>query len=372
MTNHTPNTVGIDISKAHLDAHQLPSGRSARFANDATGFEALTVWIGSGVERLVYESTGPWHRAFEEALAGTLPLSRVNAKRARRFAQALGQEAKTDAVDARVLARMGAAFDLRQVDLASPTQRDLDELQTARDALVKDRTAALNRKKHARHKLLKRQLRNRLAQIDRQIKALDAEVAKLIAGDKVLTRKAEVLTSVPGIGSVTAGGLLSKMPELGTIDGKAAASLAGLAPMTRESGTWKGRSFIRGGRARPRRLLYMASVSAIRHNPDFVRKYRELRERGKPPKVALTAIMRKMLVLANTLLGHDRLWSPEPVGSQGRVPALRSAGETPADAGQLPWIPTPAPRHVAKTPTQEASEGTPKHNICNMDTCLLR
>ena len=127
MTNHTPNTVGIDISKAHLDAHQLPSGRSARFANDATGFEALTVWIGSGVERLVYESTGPWHRAFEEALAGTLPLSRVNAKRARRFAQALGQEAKTDAVDARVLARMGAAFDLRQVDLASPTQRDLDE-----------------------------------------------------------------------------------------------------------------------------------------------------------------------------------------------------------------------------------------------------
>ena len=240
MTNHTPNTVGIDISKAHLDAHQLPSGRSARFANDATGFETLTVWIGSGVERLVYESTGPWHRAFEEALAGTLPLSRVNAKRARRFAQALGQEAKTDAVDARVLARMGAAFDLRRVDLASPTQRDLDELQTARDALVKDRTAASNRKKHARHKLLKRQLRNRLAQIDRQIKALDAEVAKLIAGDKVLTRKAEVLTSVPGIGSVTAAGLLSKMPELGTIDGKAAASLAGLAPMTRESGTWKG------------------------------------------------------------------------------------------------------------------------------------
>ena len=321
MTNHTPNTVGIDISKAHLDAHQLPSGRSARFANDATGFETLTVWIGSGVERLVYESTGPWHRAFEEALAGTLPLSRVNAKRARRFAQALGQEAKTDAVDARVLAMMGAAFDLRRVDLASPTQRDLDELQTARDALVKDRTAALNRKKHARHKLLKRQLRNRLAQIDRQIKALDAEVAKLIAGDKVLTRKTEVLTSVPGIGSVTAAGLLSKMPELGMIDGKAAASLAGLAPMTRESGTWKGRSFIRGGRARPRRMLYMASVSAIRHNPDFVRKYRELRERGKPPKVALTAIMRKMLVLANALLRHDRLWSPEAVGSQGRVPA---------------------------------------------------
>ena len=159
MTNHTPNTVGVDISKAHLDAHQLPSGRTAQFTNDAAGFEALAAWIGPEADCLAYESTGPWHRAFEEALAETLPLSRVNAKRARRFAQALGEHAKTDAVDARVLAMMGAAFDLRRVNLASPTRRDLDELQTARDALVKDRTAALNRKKHARHKLLKRQLR---------------------------------------------------------------------------------------------------------------------------------------------------------------------------------------------------------------------
>ena len=321
MTNHTPNTVGVDISKAHLDAHQLPSGRTARFTNDDAGFEALAAWAGPAVDGLVYESTGPWHRALEEALAETLPLSCVNAQRARRFAQALGEHAKTDAADARVLAMMGAALDLRRVNPASPRQRDLDELHTARDALVKDRTAALNRKKHARHPLPKRQLGNRLAQIDRQIKALDAEVARLIAGEEELARKADVLTSVPGIGPVTAAGLLSQMPELGTIHAKAAASLAGLAPMTRESGTWKGRSFIRGGRARPRRLLYMASVSAIRHNPDFVRKYRELRQRGKPPKVALTAIMRKMLVLANTLLAQDRLWSPEPVGSPSRLPA---------------------------------------------------
>ena len=116
---------------------------------------------------------------------------RGTAKRAQRFAQALGQEAKTDAVDVRVLATMGAAFDLRTVDLASPTQRDLDELQTARDALVKDRTAALNRGKHVRHPLLRRQNSNRLAQIDRQIKALDAEAATLIAGDKELSPKAD-------------------------------------------------------------------------------------------------------------------------------------------------------------------------------------
>ena len=317
MNDHTPNTIGVDISKAHLDAHRLATGEARRFANDAAGIKALAAWAGPDAERVVYESTGPRHRALEEALAATLPLSRVNATRARRFAQAMGQAAKTDAVDAGMLARMGAALDLRRVEARSPTERDLDELQTARDALVRDRTAALNRQKHVRHPLLGRQLRNRLAQIDRQIKALDAEVEKLIAGDEALTRRAEVLASVPGIGSVTAAGLLAEMPELGTIDGKAAASLAGLAPMTRESGAWKGRSFIRGGRARPRRLLHMASVSAIRHNPDLGRKYRELRERGKPPKVALTAIMRKLVVLANALLRRDRLWTPSPAAASG-------------------------------------------------------
>ena len=313
MSDHIAITVGIDISKARLDAHQLPSGRSARFANDAHGFKALAAWIGPRVDCVVYESTGPWHRAFEESLAAKLPLSRVHAMRARRFAQALGQEAKTDAVDAWVLARMGAALELRRVDAPSRTRQDLDELGTVRDALVKDRTAALNRQKQLRHKLTRRQNRNRLAQIDRRITALDAEIARLFAAAEALSRKAEVLTSVPGIGQVTAAGLLSEMPEPGRIDGKAAASLAGLAPVTRESGTWKGRSFIRGGRARPRRMLYMAAVSAIRHNPDLARKYRELRERGKPPKLALTAIMRKMLVLSNTLLKQDRLWSPHPV-----------------------------------------------------------
>ena len=182
---------------------------------------------------------------------------------------------------------------------------------------MKDRTAALNRQKHARHRLLRRQIKNRLDQIGRQVKALDAEVAKLIAADEEMSRKARVLASIPGIAQVTAAGLLSEMPELGRIDAKAAASLAGLAPVTRESGEWKGRSFIRDGRARARRMLYMAAVSAVRHNPDLARKYAELRERGKPSKVALTAIMRKMVVLANALLKQDRLWTPSPATATG-------------------------------------------------------
>ena len=154
MNDHTPNTIGVDISKAHLDAHRLATGEARRFANDAAGIKALAAWAGPDAERVVHESTGPWHRALEEALAATLPLSRVNATRARRFAQAMGQAAKTDAVDAGMLARMGAALDLRRVEARSPTERDLDEPRTARDALVRDRTAALNRQKHVRHPLL--------------------------------------------------------------------------------------------------------------------------------------------------------------------------------------------------------------------------
>ena len=134
MNDHTPTTVGVDISKAHLDAHELPSGRAARFDNNAAGIRELFKWISPDVVCVVYESTGPCHRALEETLAGQLPLARVNAMRARRFAQAIGQEAKTDAVDAKVLAKMGASVNLRRVHPREPAQRDLAELRTARDA----------------------------------------------------------------------------------------------------------------------------------------------------------------------------------------------------------------------------------------------
>ena len=312
MNENTRKAVGVDVSKAHLDAHRLPDGEAKRFANDARGFEELAAWVGEDAACVVYESTGPWHRALEEALAHRLPLARVNAKRARRFAEAAGQEAKTDAADAQALALMGMALRLRRVEPAPPERRDLDELHTARDALVRDRVAVLNRLGQARHPLVKRQLERRRTQIDRQIKALEAEAARVVAASPALARQVEVLRSLPGVAFATAAGLLAEMPELGRLDAKAVASLAGVAPMARESGQWKGRSFIRGGRAKVRRMLYMASLSAIRHNPDFRRKHGELVARGKTGKVALVAIMRKLLVLANALLAQDRLWTPEP------------------------------------------------------------
>ena len=309
MKENTPNAIGVDISKARLDAHRLRDGEAARFGNDAAGFEKLARWIGSA-DCVVYEATGRYHRDFEEALVEAgLPLARANPLRARRFAQSMGN-AKTDAVDAAVLARMGAALDLPPTAPPSRALRDLGDLAAAREALVADRVAALNRQHNQRVALLRQQCRRRLAQIDRQLKAVDARIAQTLAADARLARRAETLASIPGVGQATAAGLLAAMPELGGLDAKAAASLAGLAPMARESGQWQGKRFIQGGRARVRRLLYMAAVTAIRCNPDLRRKYQALVDRGKPPKVALVAVMRKLLLLANALLRQDRLWTP--------------------------------------------------------------
>ena len=307
-----PNsTVGVDISKTHLDVYVVPAGQAARFSNDAAGFKALIAWVEWPVRSVTYEPTGRWHRAFEEArLKAGLPLVRVNPLHARRFAQAIGQRAKTDAVDARVLAQMGAS---------SSAQRALKALQVTRAALVKDRTAALNRQKQVRHRLLKQQHKHRLAPLDRHLAAIDTEIGKRLAEDEGLARRTEILTSIPGVSRVTAAGLLTKIPELGRLDAKAVASLAGLAPVTRQSGAWQGRSFIQGGLVRARRLLYMLALAATRSNQDLRAKYRQLVAEGKPRKVAVVVVMRKLLVLANARLDQDRCWLPERPG-RGNAP----------------------------------------------------
>ena len=238
---------------------------------------------------------------------------RLTPSRLRSFARSLGRRAKTDAVDARMLAVMAAALeDLRPTEARSEEQRDLTELQQIRDALRKDRVATLNRGKHLRTPVGKRVTKQRLNQIERQLKVIDAEIRRRLEEEKTLERRAEILTSIPGISDITAAGLIVLMPELGTLTGARAASLAGLAPITRESGHWKGRSFIQGGRHRVRRLLFMPALVAVQHNPDLKRKYEALVANGKPPKVALTAVMRKLLVLANTLVQQDRTWTAHP------------------------------------------------------------
>jgi len=303
------HTIGIDISKSHLDAFRLEDRATARFDNSQHGLKALTKWLGTTpVARVVFEPTGPYHRAFEKALSGKVPLVKVNPLQARRFAQACGTRAKTDAVDARILARMGAALSLQPDAPISEKLCDLRDLQVARTALIKERTRLKNRSQAHVNTLLKRHTKARLTLVERQIAELDAEIAEHIAADQPTARKREILCSVPGLGSVAAALILTFLPEIGTLERKQAGSLAGLVPHSRESGQWKGKAFISGGRKPLRDALYMPALVAMRFNPDLKAKYTALRNAGKPAKVAIVAIMRKLLETANALVKADRLW----------------------------------------------------------------
>jgi len=306
------STIGIDLSKDMLDVYRLSDGAARRFTNDKAGYKALIKWIGGQATRVVFEPTGPYHRAFEQALAKAgLPLVKVNPRQARRFAEATGKLAKTDRLDAALLARMGALLELDVRPIHSNILAELKELRIAREALIKDRTAAKNRAKIRTLPLLKQQNAQRLDEIKLQIAAIDAAILTLIKTDAQSAERFRILTSIPGLSRITACALLIEMPELGTLDARQAASLAGLAPVTRQSGRWTGRAFIRGGRASVRRALYMPALVAARFNPDLKTNYAKLIAAGKPAKLALTALMRKLLVLANALIKSQRTWTPK-------------------------------------------------------------
>ncbi len=304
-------TIGVDISKANLDVHRLPDGEYRQFANHAAGFKALLKWLkGEKIERVVYEATGPYHRAFERTLARAgLVLCRVNPLQARRFAQANGKRAKTDKIDAAMLAFMGIALAPEAVKLPGETLETMREFVVAREALLKDRTAANNRLKQRELPLLHKQAKQRLRHVEGQLKAIEGELQALVNGAPEIRERFDILCSIPAISAVTAWILLVEMPELGTLDQRQVASLAGLAPVTRQSGDWHGRSFIQGGRGRLRQGLYFPAVVAIRYNPDMKIFYERLKAAGKPSKVALTAVMRKLLVTANALLRDGRKWT---------------------------------------------------------------
>jgi transposase len=306
-------TIGIDISKDCLDVHLHPRATVKQFANDCKGIAKLIAWISPlQPSRIVFEATGAYHRALEMALGkAALPGVKLNPLQARRFAEASGKRAKTDRVDAAMLARFG---DVMQPDVRparDPTIDTLGELLAARRALVKDRTAALNRGKTLTLALLKRQSQQHLKQIQAQIEAIDRARATILAANARLKARSDILVSIPAFGAATAFALLIDMPELGSMDGKQTGSLAGLAPVTRQSGHWCGKSYIQGGRATLRQALYMPALVAIRFNPPLKAKYLALRAAGKPAKVAIVVIMRKLLVLANALLRDNRVWTLE-------------------------------------------------------------
>lgn len=313
-TKMTKIVIGVDISKDALDANCVNNTTYTQFTNGPAGWRAFITWARNQMADLVcYEPTGPYHRGFERAmLEAKVPISKVNPLYARRFAEATGRLAKTDQIDASVLARMGTALEPRLVEASNVAVEELKEFNLARRGLAKNLRAENNRLKVLTIPSLKMLCRRRIRQIEAQMKVIQGEISKLIRQDSQLSRRFKIIASIPGISLVSGSAILAEMPELGTLEGKAVASLAGLAPMNRESGLWKGRSSIRGGRSELRRSLYMPALVAIRRDPAFKKRYAALREKGKPGKVAVVAIMRKMLITANALIRDDREWKAAP------------------------------------------------------------
>lgn len=304
-------TIGVDISKDNLDVFRLPDKSFMQFSNNSSGFMAMIDWLGGvSVSRIVYEATGAYHRSFERALAkADFALCKINPRQARRFAEATGKLAKTDKVDAMMLARFGETLEPKT---RLPVNQVIDEMKDfilARRALIKARTSAKNQDGQLRSPLLKEQNAQRLAQINAQLKEIDAHLMALARADQTLKEQLDILLSIKGIAEITAISLLTDMPELGQIDNKQVAALAGLAPITRQSGRWKGRAHIGGGRSQVRHDLYMPALVAARFNPDLKAKYQALIKAGKPAKVALTAVMRKLIIIANACIRDKRKWT---------------------------------------------------------------
>lgn len=301
--------VGIDVSKAWLDACLWPQGEARTFTNDRAGLRDLVRWAERlGPEAVAFEASGGYERALIAALGEAgLPARRVNPARVRHFARAAGVLAKNDRIDAAMIARFCATLPQNPIR-HDPAAAALAELVTARRQLGDELTRCTNQAEHARHKVLKRLAARRAARLRADILALDEAIAQAVASDQSMARKKDLLCSVPGVGPVLAHSLMALMPELGRLSGRQAAALLGVAPFDRESGASKGQRHILGGRKPLRDVAYMAALVAGRHNPTLAAFKQRLKTAGKPPKVILVAIMRKLIVALNAILRDGKSW----------------------------------------------------------------
>ena len=306
--------VGVDVSKAALDAFADSPGRGAgrSSANTPEGFAALAEWLRPlGVTLVVIEATGGYERAAAVALMdGGFEVAVVNPRNVRDFARSAGRLAKTDALDARVLAEFGRRIGPRPTPRPSEAQLRLEALVARRRQVVRMRAMELNRLQQTTEKFSLRLIKGHVAQLDGQVGKLEKEIASLIERDDDWRGKAELPAGVPGVGPATAAALLAEMPELGApgAGARRLCALAGLAPYPDDSGTVKGARRVRGGRAAARAALYMAALSARRCNP-AVRAFAErLKAAGKPFKVLMTACMRKLLVILDAVVRSGKPW----------------------------------------------------------------
>jgi transposase len=305
--------VGIDVSKSWVDVYVRPDGTAFRCTTDGEGLAELVRRVRSLAPRLVVmEASGGYESLVAVSLAEAgLPVAIVNPRQVRKFAEALGQLAKTDGIDARVIAHFAEAIRPPSRAMPDPMMGQLQELLARRRQLVVMINAEKQRLARAGGKLTQRSHKAMLRSLEGEQARIERAIDKLIKGSPLWCTKLDLLTSVPGVGDIVARTLIAELPELGTLDRHQIAALAGLAPFSRDSGRRKGRRFVRAGRVQVRAPLYMACLVAIQHNPSLKTFYRRLRDAGKPARVALVAVMRKLLTMLNAMLRDNKPWDFE-------------------------------------------------------------
>lgn len=313
MMHEIENWVGVDVAKAHLDVHESRGARDHRFANDASGIDALVHTLQQTPPRLiVLEATGGLERALvAQLLAAALPVAVVNPRQVRDFAKARGQWAKTDRLDARVLAHFAAAIQPVQRPLPdADTQAFADQLARRRQ-LVEMLAMEKTRLKQAPSKAVRQDIKKHVDWLQDRLRASDDGLRRTVETSPAWQATRDLLREVQGLGPVTLLTLLACLPELGRLDRKRIAALVGVAPLNRDSGTLHGRRTVWGGRAPVRHVLYMATLTAIRRNPVVRTFYTRLRANGKAAKVAIVACMRKLLTILNAMVRDGTRWNPE-------------------------------------------------------------
>lgn len=302
--------VGIDICKDRLDVHLHPAGESFAVARNAEGLDALIARLAPlGVQAVAMEATGGFETVVAASLSGAgLPVIVVNPAQVRAFAQALGKRAKTDSIDAAVIARFLEATKPEIRPLPDADTRLLADLVARRRQIVQMIVAERQRETQLPTRNLRRSAARLIKALQKELAVLDRSVDDAVRGSPVWREKEELLKSVPGVGNVIARTLLAKMPELGKLTRREIASLAGLAPWTRQSGRWRGKSFIGGGRSSVRAVLFMAAMVGARCNPILKAFHQRLIAAGKPKMVALIAVARKLLTILNAILRDKTPW----------------------------------------------------------------
>jgi transposase len=302
--------VGIDVSKDRLDVHMRPGGESFALARDGEGLAQLCERLSRSPPSLVVlEATGGFETIVASALAAAhLQVSVVNPRQIRSFAHAGGRLAKTDRIDAEVIAHFAEAIQPAARPLASEDALLLGELMARRRQLIEMITAEQNRRSRLTSRLLLKAIDRHLALLKQHLAELDEEIGTTIRGTPVWRVKEDLLISVPSIGPRIARTLIAELPELGTLDRRKIASLVGVAPFNRDSGKFRGRRAIAGGRTPVRNALYMGILVAIRRNLPMAQVYHRMRQAGKPAKVAIVACMRKLLTILNAILRDQKPW----------------------------------------------------------------